>query len=80
MKFAFIIIGMITLMSVSGIVAAEMTHGEMAGIIRSAEHPCTQVLHLEEIDKNSWKVECNSGEYTVQKNAEEQFTVNAINN
>jgi len=56
--------------------AEEMTRGEMAGIIRSAEHPCTRVLDLQSTGENSWKVQCNSGSFYVTRNADGQFVVN----
>ena len=43
----------------------EMSRGEIAGIIRSAEHLCKNVLALESTGENAWKVECNSENFIV---------------
>lgn len=55
----------------------EMSHGEMAGIIRSADHPCTRVLDLQSSGENAWKVQCNSGSFFVIRDAEGQYSVTA---
>ena len=55
--------------------AAEMSHGEMAGIIRSAGEPCKKVLNMQSSGENSWKVECNSGTFTVTRDADGKTTV-----
>ena len=57
--------------------ANEMTQGEMAGIIRSAEHPCARVLDLQNDGENAWKVTCNSGKFHVSKNADGLYIVTA---
>ena len=55
----------------------EMTHGEMAGIIRSADHPCANVLNLQLTGKNAWKVQCNSGIFFVTRNKNGEFDIQA---
>ncbi len=55
--------------------AEEMSYGEMAGIIRSADHPCAKVLDLQSTGENSWNVQCNSGSFYVTRNADGQFSV-----
>ena len=59
------------------LLAEEMSHGEMAGIIRSADHPCTRVLDLKSSGENAWKVQCNSGSFFVIRDAEGQYSVTA---
>lgn len=55
--------------------ATEMTHGEMAAAIRSANYPCAHVIGLESAGKNAWSVECNSGKFRVSRNQDGNFTV-----
>ena len=55
----------------------EMTRGEMAGIIRSADHPCANVLNLQSTGKNAWKVQCNSGNFFVTRNKDGEFNIKA---
>ena len=64
---------------VSGASADEMSNGKMAGIIRSANHPCAKVIELQPDGENSWKVKCNSGSFNVIRNAIGQFSVYAFN-
>jgi hypothetical protein len=59
--------------------AGEMSNGQMAGIIRSANHPCAKVIELQPAGENSWKVQCNSGSFNVTRNADGKFSVNASN-
>jgi hypothetical protein len=59
--------------------AEEMSNGQMAGIIRSANHPCAKVIKLQPASENSWKVQCNSGSFNVTRNTDGQFSVNASN-
>ena len=59
--------------------AEEMSNGQMAGIIRSANHPCAKVIELQPAGENSWSVQCNSGSFNVTRNADGQFSVNASN-
>ena len=58
--------------------ASEMSHGEMAGIIRSANHPCAHVLELQQPAENSWKVVCNAGPYLVNKSKDGSYSVSAL--
>ncbi len=55
--------------------AAEISHGEMAGIIRSAGEPCKKVLDMQSAGETSWKVKCNSGTFTVTRDADGKTTV-----
>ena len=58
--------------------AGEMTHGEMAGIIRSANFPCAHVIEIQQTSDDSWKVVCNAGPYSVNKSADGNYSVSAI--
>ncbi len=64
-----------TLALVQPAFAAEMNDGEMAAAIRSADYPCQQVLELQAIGDNGWRVRCNSGIYQVSRDANGQFSV-----
>ena len=55
--------------------ATEMTHGEMAAAIRSANYPCAHVTGLESTGENAWSVECNSGKFRVSRDQDGNFTV-----
>lgn len=55
--------------------AEEMSRGEIAGIIRSAEHPCSNVLDFKSIGENSWNVVCNSGSFIVIRETDGKFIV-----
>jgi hypothetical protein len=63
---------------VSGVSADEMSNGKMAGIIRSANHPCAKVIELQPDGENSWEVKCNSGSFNVTRNANGEFNVYAF--
>ena len=63
---------------VSGASADEMSNGKMAGIIRSANHPCAKVIELQPDGENSWEVKCNSGSFSVTRNANGKFNVYAF--
>jgi hypothetical protein len=54
---------------------AEMSQGEMAATIRSADHPCDHVLELQATGDNGWRVRCNSGTYQVTRDANGRFSV-----
>lgn len=54
----------------------EMAHGEMAGIIRSADHPCAHVLDLQTTGESAWNVTCNSGGFFVKRDGNGNYTVN----
>jgi hypothetical protein len=45
--------------------AADVSHGEMAAAIRSANYPCAQVLNVDSDGDNAWVVQCNSGKFNV---------------
>ena len=55
--------------------AAEVNDGELAAAIRSADYPCKHVLEVQATGDNSWRVQCNSGTYQVNRDANGQFTV-----
>ena len=63
---------------VSGASAEEMSNGKMAGIIRSANHPCAKVIELQPKGGNSWEVKCNSGSFNVTRNTNGRFNVYAF--
>jgi hypothetical protein len=58
--------------------ADEMSNGKLAGIIRSANHPCAKVIELQPNGENSWEVKCNSGSFNVTRNANGEFNVYAF--
>ena len=78
MKFIFKLIALTILISVSGLIAGEMTHGEIAGIIRSSDLPCTHVLDLQQMSETSWEVECNAGKYKVNKKSDDKYSVSTV--
>ena len=53
----------------------EISHGEIAGVIRAAGYPCARVLDLQSTSENTWKVKCNAGSYNVTRDAEGNFNV-----
>lgn len=53
----------------------EMTNGELAGIIRSADLPCNNVIEFQATSKNAWLVTCNSGVFSVKRGADGNFNV-----
>jgi hypothetical protein len=55
--------------------AAGVSHGEMAGAIRSANYPCAQVLKVDSDGDNTWIVQCNSGKFNVSRNQNGDFKV-----
>lgn len=55
--------------------AAEMSHGEMAAAIRSANYPCAHVLGVQNAGENAWSVECNSGKFRVSRDQDGNYTV-----
>lgn len=58
---------------------AEMSNGELAGIIRSADMPCNHVVEFQKTGKNSWLVTCNSGVFSVKADDGGNFVVNSSN-
>ena len=64
-----------TLALVQPAFAAEMSDGEMAAAIRSADYPCDHVLEVQATGDNGWRVQCNSGTYQVTRVANGQFSV-----
>ena len=60
----------------SGNVFADVPdYGTMAAAIRSANYPCTHVIHVSSISSNSWNVECNSGRFRVTRDEEGDYSV-----
>jgi hypothetical protein len=55
--------------------AAEVSHGEMAAAIRSAHYPCDQVLNVDSDGDNAWVVQCNSGNFNVSRDQNDNFKV-----
>jgi hypothetical protein len=55
--------------------AAEISDGELAAAIRSADYPCDHVLGQQATGDNDWTVQCNSGTYLVTRDANGQFSV-----
>jgi hypothetical protein len=55
--------------------AADVSHGEMAGAIRSANYPCAQVLNIDSTGDNAWVVQCNSGKFNVSRDQNGDFQV-----
>ena len=55
--------------------AVEMSHGEITEIIRTVGHPCANVLDLQSVGENSWKVKCKSGSFFVIRSADGQVSV-----
>ena len=53
--------------------AADVSHGEMAGAIRSANYPCAQVLKVDSDGDNAWVVQCNSGNFNVSRDQNGDF-------
>lgn len=58
--------------------AADVSHGEMASAIRSADYPCAQVLKIDSDGDNAWIVECNSGKFDVSRDQNGDFLVTRI--
>ena len=55
--------------------AADVSHGEMAGAIRSANYPCAHVLEIDSAGDNAWVVQCNSGKFNVSRDQNGNFQV-----
>lgn len=59
-------------------VAADVSHGEMAAAIRSANYPCAHVLQIDSAGVNVWIVSCNSGRFRVSRDQEGKFLVTRV--
>ena len=70
-----IIIALVLLIYSQLLYSIEISHGEIAGAIRSAGYPCARVLDLQSTSENSWKVMCNAGNYKVTRDADGNFNV-----
>jgi hypothetical protein len=66
---------MVMLALASPATAGEITHGEMAAAIRSADYPCAHVLELQSAGDNAWSVDCNSGTFLVTRNEDGSYAV-----
>ena len=55
--------------------AVDVSHGELAGAIRSASHPCARVINVDSNGDNAWIVQCNSGRFNVTRDQDGEFTV-----
>ena len=60
------------------VTAVDVSHGEMAGAIRSADYPCAKVLTIDSNGDNAWIVQCNSGEFNVSRDRNGDFKVTRI--
>ena len=63
-------LGLCCIVIVGGLLAtrpafAEVSYGEMAAAIRSANYPCRHVLNVDNRGDNAWVVQCNSGTFNV---------------
>lgn len=56
-------------------IAADVSHGEMAGAIRGANYPCAHVLKIDSAGDNAWVVQCNSGKFNVSRDENGKFKV-----
>ena len=57
------------------VTAVDVSHGELAGAIRSASYPCAQVINVDSNAENAWIVRCNSGTFNVTRDQNGDFTV-----
>ena len=57
------------------VTAVDVSHGELAGAIRSASYPCAQVINVDSNGDNAWIVQCNSGTFNVIRDKNGEFTV-----
>jgi hypothetical protein len=55
--------------------ATDVSQGELAGAIRSADYPCAQVLKVDSDGTNAWLVQCNSGKFSVSRDQDGDFNV-----
>lgn len=58
--------------------ADDVSHGEMAAAIRSADYPCVQVLNVDDNGNNTWIVQCNSGKFNVSRDQNGDFKVTRV--
>lgn len=57
------------------VTAFDVSHGELAGAIRSASYPCAQVQNVDSNGDNAWIVQCNSGKFNVSRDKNGDFKV-----
>jgi hypothetical protein len=55
--------------------ATDVSHGEMAGAIRSANYPCAHVQKVDSDGNNAWLVQCNSGKFNVSRDQDGDLKV-----
>jgi hypothetical protein len=60
------------------VTADDVSHGEMASAIRSANYPCAQVLNVDSNSDNAWIVQCNSGKFNVTRDQNGDFKVTQV--
>lgn len=60
------------------VAAVDVSHGEMAGAIRSANYPCAQVINIDGNGDNAWIVQCNTGKFNVSRDRKGEFKVTRI--
>ena len=53
----------------------EMSNGELASIIRSADQPCNHVIEFQKTAKDTWLVTCNSGVFSVKGDGNRNYSV-----
>ena len=69
--FSLIIVSLFSAQST----ATDVSQGELAGAIRSADYPCAQVLKVDSDGTNAWLVQCNSGKFSVSRDQDGDFNV-----
>ena len=57
------------------VTALDVSHGELAGAIRSASYPCARVINVDSNGENAWIVQCNSGKFNVTRDLNGDFAV-----
>jgi hypothetical protein len=68
-----VIVGMAAIsasLTTGSIADAAPPHGTLAAAIRTAGLPCAHVIEVQPAGEESWTVHCNSGTYTVARDAQ----------
>lgn len=60
------------------VAAADVSIGEIAGAIRSANYPCAHILEVDPAGDNSWVVQRSSGTFKVFRDQDGRFEVTQI--
>jgi len=55
--------------------ATELSPGDAAGAVRSADYPCAHVAKVDPAGENTWLVQCNSGTFRISRDPEGRFEV-----